>query len=177
MRPVECGPDFSVALGRSETHDHVVWPENGFESASHHCREIECRQSALTDDHGMHKLHGDMLSIGSRGATAQGKQTSPAQKALRHFLAGHSHGMGMAGEEIFEDLIAFEQPLGDLLCEIDLGYHCVLLTDPGQGIAYKHVDDAGAAIARIHNHGVGRALPDFADDAGFLAAFGLQHGI
>ena len=52
-----------------------------------------------------------------------------------------------------------------------------LLADAWEWIAYKHVDDAGAAVAGVDDHGVGRFGADPADDAGFFAARGELEGV
>src|SRR5208282_1144594 len=75
-RRVQCGPDFRIAFGWTETHNDVVWLQQGFDPRLESARQIESRKGALANDHRMHELHGDMLRV--RGVRSAPKRQKPA---------------------------------------------------------------------------------------------------
>ena len=72
-RPVECRGHLRVAVGRTETHDHVLRTHDRLEPRTEQRREIERWQRALSHDHGMDEFHGHVLRVGRIGSAPEGQ--------------------------------------------------------------------------------------------------------
>ena len=106
-----------------DPHDHIVGAENAAQPGTIDEGKIEGGQGSLADNHGMHKLNGNVLGIGRVGAAAEGEQASAAQKTLRHLAAGLGQPRSLACEEALAQAIPFEQSLFNQRREFKAGRH------------------------------------------------------
>src|SRR5580704_1873157 len=74
LRLLKRGPHFGVSFGRTESHDAIFAAKNRLQPWPKLNREIESRQGALANDHGMNKFHRHMLRVRSIGTTSESQK-------------------------------------------------------------------------------------------------------
>ena len=80
-------PDFGIALGRTETHDHVVGLHKRLEPGFKGEGQIKRWERAFSDDHRVHEFDRNVLGVGRIRSTSESQKASAAKKALGHFAA------------------------------------------------------------------------------------------
>jgi hypothetical protein len=68
-----------------------------------------CRQRALSGDHRVRELDGDMLRVGARPAIAEDNEFSTLVKSIRHGVAGFRDRSRIAGQRLGGRYPAIEQ--------------------------------------------------------------------
>ena len=93
MGLLQCRPDFGIAFGRTESHDHVFGAKNRLHPRTKKDGEIKRGKGALAHNYGMDEFHRNVLRVGGVGSASKGQQTATVKKSFRHLAAGN----GQAG--------------------------------------------------------------------------------
>jgi len=71
MRKLERRANLIVSLGRAESHHDIFKVKNRFEPRPEQDGNIQRRQGTLSNDNGMNKFYGNVLSVGGVGTASE----------------------------------------------------------------------------------------------------------